>query len=162
MKTFTFCIALALSFLFLQCSKHTAGAQKQIAKSGSSKGVFSTSAADSSGTADTAQAAETPAPVVPALTYEEREGQFLYTKYCNVCHGDAGKGDGFNAYNLNPKPQDFSDARYMNALSDQQIVQAITYGGSAINKSPLMPPWGGRLNKQEIDYLAAYVRSLAK
>ncbi|MDE3057063.1 MAG: cytochrome c [Bacteroidota bacterium] len=148
MKTFTFFIALVLSFLFLQCSKHTNSAQKQPAKSDS------TSAVDSS--------SQTPAAPVHELTYEEREGQFLYTKYCNVCHGDAGKGDGFNAYNLNPKPQDFSDARYMNALSDEQIIQAITYGGSAINKSPLMPPWGGRLNKREIGYLAAYVQSFAK
>ncbi len=153
MKTFTVLTALVLSFFFLQCSKHTNSAQKQPAKSDS------TSTADSASAADTAQ---TPAAVVPALTYEERQGQFLYTKYCDVCHGDAGKGDGFNAYNLSTKPQDFSDARYMNALSDQQIVQAITYGGSAINKSPLMPPWGGRLNKQEIEYLAAYVRSFAK
>ncbi len=148
MKTFTVLTALVLSFLFLQCSKYTNNTHKQPAKSDS------TSAVDS--------ASQTLAAPVHELTYEEREGQFLYTKYCDVCHGDAGKGDGFNAYNLNPKPQDFSDARYMNALSDQQIIQAITYGGSAINKSPLMPPWGGRLDKQRIEYLAAYVRSFAK
>jgi len=33
------------------------------------------------------------------LTYEQQQGKILYTKYCSVCHGEQGKGDGFNAYN---------------------------------------------------------------
>ncbi len=93
------------------------------------------------------------------LPYEAQQGKFLYTKYCAVCHGDDGKGDGFNAYNLDPKPRDFTDARLMQALTDDRIAETISGGGRSVNKSPLMPSWGGRLKSREIGYLVTYVRS---
>jgi mono/diheme cytochrome c family protein len=94
-----------------------------------------------------------------SLTYEQHQGKYLYRKYCVVCHGEEGKGDGFNAYNLDPKPRDFTDARIMGSLTDEKIIQTITGGGRSVNRSPLMPSWGGRLEKEEIRYLLAYVRS---
>jgi mono/diheme cytochrome c family protein len=81
-------------------------------------------------------------------------------KYCAVCHGKEGKGDGFNAFNLDPRPRDFSDSAYMAALSDEQIVQTIVGGGRSINKSPLMPSYGWTIDGREIRYVAAYVRAL--
>ena len=93
------------------------------------------------------------------LPYEARQGKFLFTKYCAVCHGEDGKGDGFNAYNLDPKPRDFTDARLMQALTDERIAETISGGGRSVNKSPLMPSWGGRLKRREIGYLVRYVRS---
>ena len=95
------------------------------------------------------------------LTYEQRQGKYLYTKYCSVCHGDEGKGDGFNAFNLDPKPRDFTDAKYMNLLDDQRLAETITFGGRGVNRSPLMPSWGGRLNKDQIQFLIAYVRTFS-
>ncbi len=100
-----------------------------------------------------------PSQPVKVLSYEERQGAFLYGKYCAVCHGEEGKGDGFNAFNLDPRPRDFSDSTYMKALSDDQIVQTISGGGRSINKSPLMPAYGWTLGKQHIRYVASYVRS---
>jgi cytochrome c oxidase cbb3-type subunit III len=94
-----------------------------------------------------------------SLTYEQRQGRHLYRKYCMVCHGEEGKGDGFNAYNLDPRPRDFTDARIMGNLTDEKIVQTITGGGRSVNRSPLMPSWGGRLGKEEIRYVLAYIRS---
>jgi mono/diheme cytochrome c family protein len=93
------------------------------------------------------------------LSYEEMQGSDLYGKYCQVCHGQEGKGDGFNAFNLDPHPRDFTDSAYMKALSDDQIVQTIAGGGRSVNKSPLMPAYGWTLNRQQIRYLASYVRS---
>ncbi len=93
------------------------------------------------------------------LTYEQRQGKVLFRKYCAICHGDDGKGDGFNAYNLDPKPRDFTDATLMHSLTDDRIFRVISGGGRSVNKSSLMPSWGGRLQKDEINYLVTYVRS---
>lgn len=93
------------------------------------------------------------------LTYEERQGKQIYMKYCAVCHGEEGKGDGFNAYNLDPKPRNFTDTIYMNVLSDIRLLETIREGGRGVNKSPLMPSWGGRLKGEEIEYVMAYVHS---
>jgi len=94
------------------------------------------------------------------LTYEQRQGKHLYQKFCQVCHGEHGKGDGFNAFNLEPKPRDFTNAKYMSALSDARLVETISQGGRGVNKSPLMPSWGGRLKGEEFRYLVSYLRAL--
>ncbi len=99
---------------------------------------------------------------IPSLSYDQRQGKHLYAKYCAVCHGTEGKGDGFNAFNLDPKPRDFTDARYMNALSDGRLLETISQGGRGVNKSVLMPSWGGRLSGIERTYVAAFVRHFGK
>jgi mono/diheme cytochrome c family protein len=95
-------------------------------------------------------------------TYEERQGAVLFGRYCAVCHGPEGKGDGFNAFNLDPRPRDLSDSTYMRALSDAQVLQTISGGGRSVNKSPLMPPYGWTLSRQEVLELGAFVRTLGK
>lgn len=113
---------------------------------------------DSTHMADSIGSATTQAPV--ELTYEERQGKLLFDKYCAICHGAEGKGDGFNAFNLDPKPKDLSEKHYMEAFTDAMLFQTISQGGKGTNKSVLMPGWGGTLNRQDISYLIAYVRSL--
>ncbi len=93
------------------------------------------------------------------MTYEQRQGKYLFAEYCAVCHGDDGKGDGFNAYNLDPRPRDFTDSTYMRALGDQQTFATINGGGRSVNKSALMPPYGWTLQKEEIRYIVAYVKT---
>lgn len=95
-------------------------------------------------------------------SYEERQGAFLFGRYCAVCHGFEGKGDGFNAFNLDPRPRDLSDSTYMRALSDAQIMQTINGGGRSVNKSPLMPAYGWTLSRQEIQELSSFVKTLKK
>jgi mono/diheme cytochrome c family protein len=111
---------------------------------------------DSTQTSDSTVQAAVPA---RTFTYEQSQGAVLYEKYCLVCHGKEGKGDGFNAFNLDPRPRDFTDSTYMKALSDEQIAQTITGGGRSVNKSPLMPAYGWTLDRQQIRYLASYLRS---
>ena len=91
-------------------------------------------------------------------TYNERLAEQRYLHYCAACHGTEGKGDGFNAVNLEKRPPDFTDTAYMKLLIHEYLVQAISVGGRAINKSPLMPVWGHTLTSDDIQRLATYVR----
>lgn len=109
-----------------------------------------------------ASGSNVPTADVANLTYEQRQGKHLYMKYCQVCHGEKGKGDGFNAFNLDPKPRDFTNAKYMIALSDARLMETISQGGRGVNKSLLMPTWGGRVSKSEQEYIIAYVRHFAQ
>jgi mono/diheme cytochrome c family protein len=140
--------AIVLLLLLAQCSSRQGGSQN------ASHAKDSVSNADSS-------AMKPPKATSVALTYEERQGKVLFVKYCSVCHGTEGKGDGFNAFNLDPKPRDLSDKLYMSAFSDERLFQTIDLGGRGMNKSPSMPSWGGRLNRQEIRYVIAYVQSMS-
>jgi mono/diheme cytochrome c family protein len=129
-------------------------------KKGSGKDSTAT-AADSVAVAAADSAAKAAsAPPVRLASYEETQGANLFAKYCSVCHGTEGKGDGFNAFNLDPHPRDLTDSTYMGALSDEQIVQTISNGGRSLNKSPLMPAYGKTLNRDQIRNLATFIRSL--
>jgi mono/diheme cytochrome c family protein len=142
-------IPLAVCSIFLvQCG----GPKSNTAKPGA--------AGDSVSTADTLSSQNATDKVVSAFTYEQRQGKILYTKYCAVCHGDHGKGDGFNAFNLDPKPRDFTDVRAMAGMDEATLLATIREGGKGVSKSPLMPAWGGRMSKTEIEYVIAYVEAL--
>ena len=90
------------------------------------------------------------------------DGKEIYTKSCATCHGPAGKGDGAAAAALNPKPQDLTNKANMSKLDDAYMSNIIAKGGSAVGKSPLMPPFNGQLKDQDVKNVIAYIRSLAK
>ena len=142
-------LLLSLSILLIECSGKKDVSQHQAPQT------------DSANTHEFGSPAVTTAGPV-SLTYEQKQGKFLYTKYCSICHGAEGKGDGFNAFNLDPKPRDFTDKKYMNALNDPRLVETVTEGGRGVNRSPYMPTWGGRLTRQEIEYLVDYIRLFSK
>ena len=93
------------------------------------------------------------------LSYTQRQGKQIYTKYCLVCHGEQGKGDGFNAYNLTPKPRNFTDTTFMQKTNDERLAKIIRDGGRNSNLSSSMPLWGGRLNDKEIEFVVSYLRT---
>ena len=95
------------------------------------------------------------------IPYNERLAELSYEKYCAVCHGIEGKGDGFNAINLEQRPPDFTDAEYMNLLTHEYLVRAISVGGQAINKSPLMPAWKNTLTPDDVERLATYISNFS-
>jgi mono/diheme cytochrome c family protein len=80
---------------------------------------------------------------------------------CASCHGPTGAGDGPAAVALDPKPAKHDDGNYMNPLTDAYLTQVITEGGLAVGKSPLMAPWGGALDPEEVRDVIAFIRSLA-
>ncbi|MCH7782789.1 c-type cytochrome [candidate division KSB1 bacterium] len=97
-----------------------------------------------------------------SMQYTLRVGREIYMDYCSVCHGESGDGLGFNAYTLETKPRNFSDAEYMNELSDARLSETISEGGRGVNKSVLMPVWGNTLSPLEITYLVGYIRQFSR
>ncbi len=89
-------------------------------------------------------------------------GKQTYAVFCASCHGNTGKGDGPAAAALPTKPRSLSDTNYMNTLTDQHLFKVIKEGGTSVGKSPLMPPWGGQLDDQQIWNVVVYVRKLSK
>lgn len=84
-----------------------------------------------------------------------------FQKYCSVCHGPDGKGDGqYYSDSLDVKPANLTDAHTMGKLSNEQMNNLIKNGSSALGKSALCPPWGKVLNKDQIQSIVNHVRSL--
>ncbi len=81
----------------------------------------------------------------------------LYSRYCSVCHGVNGHGDGFNAFNLTPRPRNFTDSAFIARADTTLIIDAITGGGGAVGLSPLMPKWGQTLSAKDVHDLANYI-----
>ena len=84
---------------------------------------------------------------------------FIY--YCSPCHGKAANGKGiYFTVDLEPSPRDLTDVEYMAALTDDYLLNFISKGSSAMEKSELCPPWGNTLGEDRIKGLIAYLRGL--
>lgn len=88
------------------------------------------------------------------------QGEQLYKVYCVQCHGISGHGDGVNVPALSVQPRNHHDTAEMMARSDEELFKAVKEGGKSINKSNLMPAWGGNLDDNEIHALVSYMRGL--
>lgn len=97
---------------------------------------------------------------VTDVTVEDSKRMYLH--YCSVCHGAEGKGDGFNAYNLDPKPKNFTDSTFLSKANSAYVIEVIKGGGQAVDLSAMMPPYGRTLTAEEIEKLAEYVLFLSK
>ncbi len=87
------------------------------------------------------------------------KGAFLY--YCSPCHGTSANGKGiYFTIDLKPSPTDLTDVEYMAALADDYLVNFITNGSAAMEKSTLCPPWGETLDGDMIKGIVGYLRSL--
>ncbi len=127
-------------------------------------GCFTNKKTASGRGADTASAAVDTTALAAAvpLTYEQQQGKNLYDLYCAVCHGSQGAGDGFNSFNLNPKPHSLADSAYVAGFTDQDLKQIISQGGRGRNMSVEMPGYRGTLTPLGIAYLSTYVRWLGE
>lgn len=83
----------------------------------------------------------------------------VYNHYCVHCHGLNGKGDGRSfAYELEPKPRDFTDIEYMAKLNDEDIRKVIVGGSASVGKSSLCPAWSDTFGDKMLEELIIYVR----
>lgn len=97
-----------------------------------------------------------------ALDYQRRLGQIVDDKYCSRCHNPESTPERVSNYdNLEVKPHPFTEGDTLNKLSDADLTAIISHGGPALNKSPLMPPYGYTLSKTEIQALIAYIRMVS-
>lgn len=97
-----------------------------------------------------------------ALDYQRRLGQALDEKYCSRCHNPESTPERVSNFdNLEVKPHPFTEGETLNRISDADMLAIISHGGPALNKSPIMPPYGYTLNKAEMQALIAYIRTIS-
>ena len=97
------------------------------------------------------------------LLSQNEEGEILYKEHCSVCHGDEGRGDGFAAEYLDPRPRDFTSGKFKirsttSLPTDDDINRVITKG----LPGTLMPGFEFEegLTKVEIKTLVTHVKNL--
>jgi mono/diheme cytochrome c family protein len=97
-----------------------------------------------------------------ALDYQQGLGRQLNDQYCDRCHNAESTPERVSNYdNLEVKPHPFTEGDTLNKLSDADLLAMISHGGPALNKSPLMPPYGYTLSKSDIQALIAYIRAVS-
>ena len=97
-----------------------------------------------------------------ALGYQEVLGRELNQQYCARCHDPESTPERVSNYdNLEVKPHPFAEGDTLNKVSDADLLAIISHGGPALNKSPLMPPYGYTLSKSDIQALIAYIRTIS-
>ena len=102
--------------------------------------------------------------VLPVAFGEESNPKVvqLYNTYCVQCHGIGRNGKGVNSRDMSVQPKDHTDAKGMGDIPDEELFHAIQNGGLSVNKSALMPAWGGVLSDRDINELVVYLRQVCK
>ncbi len=83
-------------------------------------------------------------------------GMQLYQKYCHVCHGVEGDGDGIMTNLMGIMPMDHTNPNETNDLSNKEIINSILDG-----KERYMPAWRGILSQNDVEALVSYIRLLS-
>ncbi|NOQ90481.1 MAG: c-type cytochrome [Gammaproteobacteria bacterium] len=83
-------------------------------------------------------------------------GMQLYNKYCQVCHGVEGDGDGIMTQLMGIMPMDHTNPNETESLSNKEIASSILDG-----KNRYMPAWRGILNQNDVEALVSYIRLLS-
>lgn len=90
------------------------------------------------------------------LMGDPEAGRELYGKYCQVCHGEEGEGDGIMTKLMGIKPMDHTNPNETGRLSNNDIIRSISEG-----KGRYMPAWRGILTQDDIEALVSYIRLLS-
>jgi len=90
------------------------------------------------------------------LMGDPEAGMQLYQKYCHVCHGVEGDGDGIMTKLMGIMPMDHTNPIETNSLDNEELVKSILDG-----KGRFMPAWRGILNQNDVEALVSYIRLLS-
>lgn len=96
------------------------------------------------------------------LGYQEAQGRRIFYQYCVWCHADATPAGPSNRSNLTPVPPLLNDGDKLNKDTDEFLQSIIALGGSAVKRSPMMPPYGRTLTADQIRAVVAFIRSVAQ
>jgi mono/diheme cytochrome c family protein len=99
---------------------------------------------------------------VISLNYQQAQGKRIFYQQCVWCHADATPAGPSNRSNLTPVPPLLNDGATLNAETDGYIQNIVTLGGTAMGKSPMMPPYGRMLSAEEIRSVIAFARAMAQ
>jgi mono/diheme cytochrome c family protein len=91
-----------------------------------------------------------------ALMGDPEVGYKLYQKYCVVCHGEEGGGDGIMSQLMDIQPADHSNPNEMREIKNHQLINIIRTG-----KGDYMPAWKNILTRDEMEALVSYIRLLS-
>ncbi|MEN8207597.1 MAG: c-type cytochrome [Pseudomonadota bacterium] len=83
-------------------------------------------------------------------------GLQLYQKYCQVCHGVEGDGDGIMTNLMGMMPMDHTNPNETNSLDNEELVESILDG-----QGRFMPAWRGILSQDDVEALVSYIRLLS-
>jgi mono/diheme cytochrome c family protein len=95
------------------------------------------------------------------LEYRQAQGKRIFYQQCVWCHADTTPAGPSNRSNVSPDPPLMNDGTILNRESDESLRTIIAFGGSHVDKSAMMPPYGMTLASDEIDDLIAYIRVIA-
>lgn len=84
------------------------------------------------------------------------DGADVFKRYCVLCHGAKGDGNGPAARLQTPRPANL----LLSKQNDQYKELIIRRGGAALGRSAGMPPWGDELDEHQIRGLLNYLRRL--
>lgn len=100
---------------------------------------------------------------IDKFTGNPKHGKALYVRYCMFCHGPDGDGRGEAAAYLNPRPRDFTTAKFKCRSTpsgdlplDQDLYDTISRGIHASG----MPSWKPLLRQDRVD-LIAYIKTFS-
>ena len=91
------------------------------------------------------------------LMGDPEHGYQHYQRYCQVCHGEEGDGDGIMTQLIGMMPIDHTNPNETNRFSNEELMQSILNG-----KGRFMPAWRGTLSQAEVEALVSYIRLLSQ
>jgi len=86
------------------------------------------------------------------------EGYQVFDKYCFICHGAEGKGDGPLAGKIGTAPANLTDDNRMAKRSDKDLIRIIEGSAPHGTVTSDMPQWSRALSYTQIRSLVSYVR----